>query len=239
MMRMAGIPARVVTGYQGGWYNEFGDYMLVRQSDAHAWSEIWLPEIGWTRVDPTAAVSPLRVQQGSLRALSDPRHMLDFGWLRQVRNGFDILQRSWNDWVIDFGASEQSRLFAPLGMRHLDAKGLMAVLLVVIGILSILLMPLILRTQGPMRRSPLQSIWMGFLRRLDRSGVRSKPSMGAHTVAQSARAQLPAYAAEVERIADLYNQYRYGPTPPVLRELRQAVKDFRPKKARKKEKAWN
>ena len=86
MMRMAGIPARIVTGYQGGWFSELGNYMLVRQSDAHAWTEVWLSGSGWTRVDPTAAVSPLRVEQGSLGALNAPRHMLDYGWLRGIRN---------------------------------------------------------------------------------------------------------------------------------------------------------
>ena len=80
MMRMAGIPARVVTGYQGGWYNSIGDYLLVRQSDAHAWSEVWFPGSGWTRVDPTAAVSPARVSRGSLGALSAPRYLLDYNW---------------------------------------------------------------------------------------------------------------------------------------------------------------
>jgi len=228
MMRMAGIPARVVTGYQGGWYNDFGNYLLVRQSDAHAWSEIWLEGDGWTRFDPTAAVSPLRVQQGSLGALSEPRHMLDFGWLRNARNGFDLLQRTWNDWVIDFGAAEQARLFAPLGVQSMDAKWLMAVLLTVIGVLSILLMPLILRTQGPMRRSPLQGIWIKFLRRLQRAGIQSRPSMGASTVALEAGAMLPGQAEEISRIAHLYNGYRYSPTPPAFRELRQAVKDFKP-----------
>ena len=228
MMRMAGIPARVVTGYQGGWYNEFGNYLLVRQSDAHAWSEIWLEGEGWTRFDPTAAVSPLRVQQGSLGALSEPRHMLDYHWLRNARNGFDVLQRTWNDWVIDFGAADQARLFAPLGVPSMDAKGLMAVLLGVIGVLSILLMPLILRTQGPMRRSPLQSTWVKFLRRLKRAGVQSRPSMGANTVAAEACAILPGQADEIGHIARLYNGYRYSPSPPALRELRQAVKGFKP-----------
>lgn len=230
MMRMAGIPARVVTGYQGGWYNEFGDYLLVRQSDAHAWSEIWLEGGGWTRVDPTAAVSPLRVQQGSLGALSEPRHMLDFGWLREVRNGFDVMQRTWNDWVIDFGAAEQSQLFAPLGLRRIDAKGLVAVLFGVIAVLSLLLMPLILRTQGPMRPSPLQGVWLKFLRRLGRAGVASRPSMGARTVACEASAMLPGQADEIQRIARLYNDYRYSPTPPGFRDLKQAIKHFKPRK---------
>lgn len=231
MMRMAGIPSRVVTGYQGGWYNEFGDYLLVRQSDAHAWSEIWLEDSGWTRVDPTAAVSPLRVQEGSLGALSDPRHMLDFNWMRRVRNGVDVVQRSWNEWVIDFGASEQARLFAPLGVRHMDPKALMMLLLGVIAVLSVVLMPIILRTQGPKRRSPLQSTWLRFVRRLEKVGVRWRPSMGARDVALAASEKLPHDAAQIRRIATLYNRYRYSPSSPGLEELKQAVKSFRPTKS--------
>jgi transglutaminase-like putative cysteine protease len=230
LMRMAGIPARVVTGYQGGWFNEFGDYMLVRQSDAHAWSEIWLEGEGWIRVDPTAAVSPLRVQRGSLDALSDPRHMLDFEWLRRVKNGVDVLQRTWNDWVIDFGAAEQARLFAPLGIANLGPKGLVTVLLLVLGILGILLMPLIMKIQGPLRRSPLQATWLRFLRRLERSGVSSRPSMGALTVALEAGRKLPDDAAEINRITGLYNRYRYSPSPPVFKDFKLAVKSFRPGK---------
>lgn len=231
MMRMAGIPARVVTGYQGGWYNEFGDYLLVRQSDAHAWSEIWLEDSGWTRVDPTAAVSPLRVQEGSLGALSDPRHMLDFNWMRRVRNGVDVVQRSWNEWVIDFGASEQARLFAPLGVRHMDPRGLMMVLLGVIAVLSVVLMPIILRTQGPKRRSPLQSTWLRFVHRLEKVGVRWRPSMGARDIALAASEKLPHDAAHIRRIATLYNRYRYSPSSPGLEELKQAVNSFRPTKS--------
>lgn len=231
MMRMAGIPARVVTGYQGGWFNEFGDYMLVRQSDAHAWSEIWLEGQGWTRVDPTAAVSPARVEQGSLGALSDPRHMLDFGWVRTVRNGFDVMQRTWNDWVIDFSAAEQARLFAPLGLKNVDPKGLMAILLGVIAVLSAILMPLILKTQGPRRRSPLQATWMGFLKRLEKAGVPSRPSMGASAIADTAAQSLPSNAGEIRHIAELYNRYRYSGSPPQFRELKEAVKSFKPSKA--------
>ena len=233
LMRMAGIPSRIVTGYQGGWFNEFGDYMLVRQSDAHAWSEIWLRDEGWTRVDPTGAVSPLRVEQGSLGALADPRHMLDFDWVRQVRNGIDVLQRSWNDWVIDFGAAEQSRIFSPLGISEMDPRRLVIALFVVLGVLSILLMPLILRTQGPMRRSPLQAVWLKFLRKLAKAGVPSRPSMGAQSVAFEAGIRLPADGKDIDRITTLYNRYRYSSEPPVLKELKLAVKSFRPGKKHK------
>ncbi len=230
MMRMAGVPARVVTGYQGGWYNEFGQYLLVRQSDAHAWSEIWLEGEGWRRIDPTAAVSPLRVQQGSLDALSEPRHMFDFDWLRTAKNGFDVLQRNWNEMVIDFGAAEQKRLFVPFGLEDIDAGGLMAILLVVVALVALLMLPLALRIQGPMKRSALQSAWLKFIKRLDRAGVPTRPSMGAIDVAQQARVVLPHEAGEIDRIAGLYNRYRYSPSPPDLKAIKRAVRRFRPKR---------
>src|SRR5690606_25782031 len=71
LMRAAGIPARVVTGYQGGTLNPVGGYVIVRQRDAHAWAEVWLGEKGWVRVDPTAAVAPNRILGGIETALPD------------------------------------------------------------------------------------------------------------------------------------------------------------------------
>src|SRR5262247_1064620 len=70
VMRAAGIPARVVTGYQGGEFNPYGGYLLVRQSDAHAWSEVWIDGRGWQRVDPTAAVAPERIERGLIDAVA-------------------------------------------------------------------------------------------------------------------------------------------------------------------------
>ncbi|MFD2273469.1 transglutaminase family protein [Undibacterium arcticum] len=74
LMRALGIPARVVTGYQGGEMNPIDGYMTIRQSDAHAWAEVWLPQRGWLRVDPTAAVAPERVELNLRGAI--PRHTL-------------------------------------------------------------------------------------------------------------------------------------------------------------------
>ena len=68
-MRAAGVPARVVAGYQGGEVNPIDGYLTVRQSDAHAWAEIWVEGQGWERVDPTAAVAPSRIEQGIEAAL--------------------------------------------------------------------------------------------------------------------------------------------------------------------------
>ena len=98
VMRAAGVPARVVTGYQGGEFNPLGGYLIVRQSDAHAWAEVWIRDRGWLRVDPTAAVAPERIQGGLIDAVGadEPvpgrlREASD-AWL-QVELGWDIDQR--------------------------------------------------------------------------------------------------------------------------------------------------
>src|SRR5690606_12261507 len=105
LMRAAGIPARVVTGYQGGEVNPIGNYMIVRQSEAHAWSEVWLEGQGWKRVDPTAAVSPQRVESGIAAAVpaSDPLPAFVRGgaeWLRNLRFTWDSFATTWNQWVL-------------------------------------------------------------------------------------------------------------------------------------------
>jgi transglutaminase-like putative cysteine protease len=230
MMRMAGIPSRIVTGYMGGWHNEMGNYVLIRQSDAHAWTEVWLEGSGWTRVDPTGAVSPERVQQGSLGALSAPRHLLDYSWLREWRNNFDIIQQRWNDYVIEYGAGRQARLFAPLGFDHMTPAKLVIVLFIAIGLCSLALIPLALRVRGPGKQDPVQKAWRKFLKRLKSCGLEARPSDTPIEVAEAASIRFPERAAAVFNIARLYTTSRYSPDPPPLEDLRQAVRRFRPNK---------
>jgi transglutaminase-like putative cysteine protease len=232
LMRMAGIPARVVTGYQGGWYNELGDYLLIKQSDAHAWAEVWLEGEGWTRVDPTAAVSPLRVEQGSLGALSEPRHMLDFNWLRKMRNGVDIVQQRWNDWVIEFDAKRQSQLLSPLGIKNMGTRGLVVVMIISIGILIAILTPFILRLKGPQNKDPLQKLWMKFLNRLDKAGFKSRPSLGPVELGRAAALKIPESETGITRITDLYARIRYSSRPPEIEELKVALSEFKLEKSR-------
>ncbi len=232
MMRMAGIPARIVTGYQGGWFNALGDYLLVRQSDAHAWTEVWLQGSGWTRVDPTAAVSPQRVESGSLSALGTPRHVLDYAWVRGVRNSVDIVQQRWNDWVIKYGAGQQARLFAPLGLGEMTPPMLVGVLAVAILVFSAVVFPIVMRIKGPSSKDPVQKTWQKFLKRLRLAGYRARPSDGAMELADSASRFLPAVSGPIHEIADLYNRSRYAMEPPPLAQFKQAVRVFRPNKNR-------
>ncbi|NND45820.1 MAG: DUF3488 domain-containing transglutaminase family protein [Xanthomonadales bacterium] len=228
MMRMAGIPARVVTGYQGGWYNDFGNYVLVRQSDAHAWTEAWLPGAGWTRVDPTAAVAPSRVERGALDALSGRRHFLDYPWLRDFRNGFDLLQRRWNDWVIAFGLDQQSRLFRPFGMDRLTPSQLVGILTLGIAVLAAFMMPLILRMKVRTRSDPALRQWQRFRHKLERAGVGTEASMTPDEVLRRADARLGAQSEHARRITRLYLEARYGAGDPRLPALENAVRGFRP-----------
>ncbi len=138
LMRAAGIPSRVVVGYLGGELNTAGDYLIVRQSDAHAWAEIWLPERGWVRVDPTGAIAPERIELGldavrrleqqglALGSLSNEavRRALELGWFehvaRQARWYWDYTNLAWYRWVVDYGKERQERFLASLGLEDIS-----------------------------------------------------------------------------------------------------------------------
>ena len=230
MMRMAGIPARVVTGYMGGLNN--GSYFLVRQSDAHAWSEVWLDDVGWQRVDPTAAVAPGRIEGGSLQALAGRRHFFDYEWVRNVRASFDLLQRRWNEWVIDFGLDRQSRLFRPFGFEQVSSTWLVITLTAAIAIVAALMTPFLLRLRIRTERDPAAREWDRLRRKLDRAGVPTTAAM-TPTELQKAAAELPDSDQALARITRLYRQFRYAPEGPTLSELKQAIRGFRPARARR------
>lgn len=226
MMRMAGIPARVVTGYQGGWYNEFGKYVLVRQSDAHAWSEVWLPGSGWTRVDPTAAVAPSRIEGGALEALATKRYMLDFQWLRNFKNGFDLLQRGWNKWVIAFNADRQMDMFLPFGLGRMDSRMLVMVMVTVLALLALLMWPLLMRVRVAGRTDAAAKHWTRFRNLLDAAGVETSAAMTPEELRSQATRILQGRSMEIRRITDLYRKIRYAPDGPDVTELESAVKAF-------------
>jgi hypothetical protein len=116
LMRSVGIPARVVVGYQGGEWDAEKNYLQVYQRDAHAWSEVWLQGQGWRRVDPTAAVAEVRVEQGVRAALPQAERQLlanrtmRFQWLSQLRNQWQLMDYRWQSWVLDYDSSQQQSL---------------------------------------------------------------------------------------------------------------------------------
>lgn len=228
LMRAAGVPARVVTGYQGGFWNKLGNYLLVRQSDAHAWSEVWLAGRGWVRVDPTAAVRPERVQLGAAAAAgSDDRAWYQDAWLQGFRNRWDVVNRWWDKGVIGFDALRQRGLLTPFGVEQTDTR--MLTLLLILG--SVLFSAAGL-TWALLRRTRMDPALAGLRlleRKLGKAGVARRQGEGPqHYLTRAARA-LPGQGDTLRMLMDQYLQLRYAGSEPAhesLRAFQRATRDF-------------
>ncbi|MDR2877788.1 MAG: transglutaminaseTgpA domain-containing protein [Chromatiales bacterium] len=229
LMRAAGVPARIVTGYQGGERNPIGDHLIVRQRDAHAWAEVWLPAQGWTRVDPTAAVAPERIQHGSADLLArsgiNARTRYDFGLrplLDRVSASWDALNTRWNAWVLAYGPDAQSSLLARFGLRSW-----LAMTLALAGTIAIVLVLITLLTRSARQpRDPLVELHTRFRSRLARFGIMTEASEGPIALAHRVRQRNPELAANVDMFTALYVAMRYGKknhTPSDLRHLRRTL----------------
>lgn len=218
LMRAAGIPSRVVTGYQGGYYNSVGDYWVVRQSDAHAWSEVWLAGRGWVRVDPTAAVSPQRVELGARAAAGESARWYQSDWMQAVRNQFDLVNRVWNEAIVQFSALRQQSMLTPFGIDKADYGSLMTVL---IGASTLLLMAFawwVLRVPR-VRDDALDVAYEKLRAKLNKAGAVSTPSEGPMTLAERANAKWP----DNENLALAFINYvrlRYGCQLPDASDVR-------------------
>lgn len=222
MMRAAGIPARVVTGYQGGELNPIDGTLIVRQSDAHAWAEVWLKGRGWLRIDPTAAVAPTRIELNLARALpvGEARPLLarpEFMWLLQMRYRWDALANVWNQWVLGYNPQRQRELLANLGMPSPDWQKMTAVLTGFCGIL--LLGYTVLAIYQRQRLSPVQVAWNRFSKILARRGLPRKPWEGPYAYAERITANLSveqsAMVADIDEVVDIYARLRYTETSPI------------------------
>ena len=218
LMRAAGIPARVVTGYQGGYYNSVGDYWVVRQSDAHAWSEVWLQGRGWVRIDPTAAVSPQRVELGSREAAGESARWYQAGWLQTMRNQFDLVNRVWNEAIVQFSALRQQSMLTPFGVDKADYGVLMTAL---IGISTFLLMAFVWWVLRAPRDGydALDVAYEKLRGKLNKAGASSTPADGPLTLAGKANARWP----DNENLARTFIEYirlRYGCQLPDASDVR-------------------
>ena len=229
LMRAGGIPARVVTGYLSGEYNKLGNYLIVRQADAHAWSEVWLPNRGWVRVDPTAAVSPNRIEQGIANALpvgeALPLFLRDPSpWMKQLKFSWDSFNNTWNQWVLGYDQERQVSFFSRLGFGILSWQDLGIYLLIGIGSVFALLAAFTLRSRRVVR-SQVERAYEKYCRRLGKVGIVRDPAEGPLDFAKRAKSILPELAPRIETITQLYVALRYGhrPNPEWTHELRRAV----------------
>ncbi|MCG8466341.1 MAG: DUF3488 and transglutaminase-like domain-containing protein, partial [Xanthomonadales bacterium] len=228
MMRAADIPARVVTGYLGGEYNSVGNYLLVRQSDAHAWAEVWIEGEGWIRVDPTAMVSPERVEYGASAAVDYSRGWQDWSWVRHFQTSVDAVRNLWNQWVLSFDSRRQQRLFNPLGFGQLKHEHLIIVLIILLAVGGFIL-HFLLQRQALQTKEEAVRLYRRALRRLKPLGLRKSPNEGPFEFAERIQGQLSNAGAEWMLITRDYYQIRYAGNTERLESLRQRCQRFRPK----------
>jgi transglutaminase-like putative cysteine protease len=237
MMRMAGLPARVVTGYQGGELNGFGDYYVIRQSNAHAWTEVWFPAEGWVRVDPISAVAPERIALGSTRAdfsreSTMARRLAATNLLRQLAMGWDAVNTAWNDWIVGYGPRLQRELLERLGFERPSRSELLLMSAIAATLVALALSLYYGRGLG--RRGPPDAAarsFRRFIRKLERVNV---PEIGTGEApsrfARRASARLPECSESIAAITRAYLAARYEPDGDgaTLSRLESLVRDFRP-----------
>jgi len=233
MMRAVGIPARVVTGYLGGAWNPLGGYYVVRQSDAHAWAEVWLEDAGWLRVDPTAVVAPERLERGVNELLESGasltgRLFVHSPWLRDLRNAWDATAAWWQQRVVDYNQAAQRGLLDRLGLDDVDYARLALILLA-----GALLWGAWVYTRAPRaavaQADALGQLWLGFIALLQRRGLTIAAHEGPHTISRRAATHLPALAQPIREFAERYVDWRFGtaaalPPAAVLRRMRRELR---------------
>ena len=236
LMRAAGVPARVVTGYQGGEVNPINGELIVRQADAHAWSEIWIEDQGWVRVDPTASVSPLRVENGVNAAMgpigifpsliqADPT-----GLIAHMRFAWHAMNSQWEEWVVGYNFDRQRQFFNNLGYPNVDWRTLGFWLMAAIIGVGIAVTIGLLVHERPARREASLLAWDRFCAKLAAAGLARAAHEGPLDYLRRVTAARPAIAGEAEEITRRYIDARYGQgaSREDLRALARLVKDFRP-----------
>ncbi|MFM7085461.1 MAG: transglutaminaseTgpA domain-containing protein [Cyanobium sp.] len=201
LMRAAGVPARVVSGYRGGrWVVPLGGngYLDLRQSDAHAWSEIWLPDRGWLAVDPTAWIGAV--------AAPAPSHWGPLDWLRQQWWGLDL---AWTGWWLGFDRDRQAALLQHWLGPLLPWLGGIVLLALGLSLLVGLTLLRIVQQRGELDGNRRQLLRL--LRQLGRLGLRPEPGDTLPGFAARVMAQRPDLTPELERFVALYQQQRYAP----------------------------
>jgi transglutaminase-like putative cysteine protease len=235
LMRAAGIPARVVTGYQGGTFNRFGDYWIVRQSDAHAWDEVWIEGRGWLRVDPTSAIAPGRVELGAGDALNAAGATADvwqrhFPWLTDTRLRLDALKQVWRERILFFDQSSQQQLLERLNIPEPDGQKLVLLLAAALTLVLCWLTWTVRRQVDHAPRDALNRAYSRLCGKLAAAGIPRRSYEGAEDYAVRVARQRPDLKLEVTALCRQYSILRYAapPAPITVSEFDAAVRAFHP-----------
>jgi len=231
LMRAAGVPARVVTGYLGGEWNPIGAFYLVRQSDAHAWAEVWLGERGWLRVDPTVVVAPERLHRGVLELLPEAfptsvRLLHGVPWVARLLQSWDAANDWWGRHVVQFDYAAQLNLLTNFGIRSPDARYLgWAFMLALLLWLTVVAWSIGRTAPARARADRLARAYLRLCRKLARIALPRAAHQGPLSLAEEVCVRRPDLAERVRPLLLRYAQLRYGPRAPL--EWTQAVEEFR------------
>ncbi|MDR2014550.1 MAG: DUF3488 and transglutaminase-like domain-containing protein [Azoarcus sp.] len=221
LARAADIPARVVTGYQGGHLNSINGTISVRQSDAHAWGEVWYAKHGWIRVDPTALVAPMRIDQGLEGALDGGLPFMlrpENSWLRQARDGWEAVATRWNRLVVAYDGSQQRDLLKSFGLEGFSPLKALGGASIAIAILMAAFYGWAQLCRDDGRRDPLDKIWARFSARLAPFGLARTPAEGPLDYARRLASARPVDADALTLICTRYACLRYR-LPPLRAEV--------------------
>jgi transglutaminase-like putative cysteine protease len=230
LMRAAGLPTRIVTGYQGGEINPIDDFLVIRQRDAHAWTEVWIKGEGWIRVDPTAAVAKQRIEQGmntvmplAMRSpllIAKNRQLTEL-W-QTLRNNLDALDNKWNQWILAYGPKLQKEFLSKLGMPNPNWLQMIIWLAASISIALLLISIFIFYTRKT--HDPVIRLYQQFC---NKTGIKRKPSEGPLDFAARIKVHWPEQTDKIELITQLYIELHYGKQSASIDELKQSIKAFK------------
>jgi transglutaminase-like putative cysteine protease len=235
LMRAAGIPARVVTGYAGGTFNRFADYWILRQSDAHAWNEVWIDGNGWLRVDPTSSIAANRVDH-ALNDAASPEERLTgrwqghTAWLGDARLRLDALRQLWRERILLFDQDSQQKVLEWLNIPEPDGQKLVIVLTVALTLVLCWLTWQVRREVDLTAREPLRRAYLRLCAKLAAVGIPPLAHEGAEDYAARVARQRPDLGSAVIALCALYSTLRYGASPDriTVRQFEATVRAFRP-----------
>lgn len=216
LMRAAGVPARLVVGYLGGEYNRAERYLLVHQSDAHAWAEVWLEGEGWRRVDPTAVVAPERVERGAEQILrgqdaylsGSPLSLRHFAWATRLRMYFDNLNYMWARWVLSYDRQSQYQTLLKLFGEISPQRLLLG--LAICGALPLILVALgAIRLPPSLSRDPATRYYLQCCRAMARRGVARRSGETPAAYLERVRVSAPEWAEWLNRVTAVFSELDY------------------------------
>ena len=232
LMRSAGVPARVVTGYQGGEYNPLGQHLTVRQRDAHAWSEVWIESLGWVRVDPTSVIAPNRIESGAneilAQAESSSAFLFNNKFILNIQHSIDWMDNQWTQWVVNYDKKKQRSFMSDLGL-HGWTQIILTMTAILASICSLFAIYIIYHHQS--RLTPQMTLWHKFCGKLEAIGLPKLPHEGPRDYQQRVIAQRPDLQKTIEPIFKDFIELLYAKQTNKALEvsLKHAIQQFKPK----------